>query len=941
MNNIDNFCIEMITKRISAYKKRNEEIDWHAIRTLRKSNEEDMRNEILVRIYDGELADDTTLEDYQRNCDFLEDLEKNSISCIERSNASIIVDTSSDNFTQLDVSSKSAWSSYKKKLSVEKHFSDLSIAIIEKETEKIRKRLTTEYIEEVGAIKGVVVGAVQSGKTANMGALIAQCADSGWNMFIILGGMIENLRSQTEDRLIKDLSGDNYFNFISLSSICQKKPDTSQELCNINLKTKAKEKYLCFALKNKDRLENMIKWIKRDTENAKNLKVLVIDDEADQASVNTGDITKEEKKKIYALIDELVNGTKENGQLKQLCGAMNYICYTATPYANFLNDSDLKSLYPNNFIATLTPSNSYFGPQQIFGISEEGYDGLSIIRKIDLNDKDIIDDIYEYGSLEMPSSLEESLLWFMCVLATMRYKDVHKPFSMLINASPKTDHHECIANVILEWFTKFKIETIIKKCKVLWEREIHTFSLSTFKDEFPQYDNINKIEDYPSFEEIKPFLYSLIEERANFIKVNENNQFEYCNGIHICVDNCKNNKITLNDEYLRLIYPNKQQLDDNPAIGFIVIGGNTLSRGLTIEGLVSTFFLRNGRQADSLMQMGRWFGYRFGYELYPRIWMDDKTVEQFEFISQLDYDLRLNLNKYMTYNASPRDVGPLINNTPAVSWLRITAKNKSQSAIIDCESYDYTGIQAQTISFDEDLSLMQHNINCTKSFLNNLNEPKKSRSNNSYVWKKVDVKLILNYLNEFKFCNNNRIFSDISIFNQWLEKKDTELCMKEWNVVLAGVNSDNDPWSLNDKVKIIKVTRSRKSNIKDFINIGVLRSYRDNFEDITIDENTDIVDSKISNAIKETSKSADIFEIKKELKIEVRPMMVIYIIDKNPKQFKANLLEDSMNKREKLNLKEDLVGIYINVPGKKKRNPGTKLTINIKGRKKEEYSNED
>ena len=261
------------------------------------------------------------------------------------------------------------------------------------------------------------------------------------------------------------------------------------------------------------------------------------------------------------------------------------------------------------------------------------------------------------------------------------------------------------------------------------------------------------------------------------------------------------------------------------APAFIIIGGNTLSRGLTLEGLVSTYFFRKGRQADSLMQMGRWFGYRFGYELYPRIWMDEITYEQFTFLSKLDYDLRMNLEQYMIQGISPRQAGPLINNTPSVSWLRITARNKQQS-VIEAD-YNFSGVQAQTISFDTNEDIMNNNIDLTKAFLKDIPcAPIKSRSNSSFVWKNVDYKMVYHFLTKFKFCHNNRVFNNIELLLEWLNKKDTTELSK-WNVVLVGVESGNS-WKLSNKVSINKVNRSKKSNIKDYINIGILRTYRDN-----------------------------------------------------------------------------------------------------------------
>src|SRR5699024_7975277 len=103
--------------------------------------------------------------------------------------------------------------------------------------------------------------------------------------------------------------------------------------------------------------------------------------------------------------------------------------------------------------------------------------------------------------------------------------------------------------------------------------------------------------------------------------------------------------------------------------------------GLTIEGLTSTYFLRAATAGDSLMQMGRWFGFRKGYELLPRIWMTENTFEQFQFLTSLEEELRDELKEFALGNKSPANYGPRVKNTPKVSWLRVTAKNKMQKAL--------------------------------------------------------------------------------------------------------------------------------------------------------------------------------------------------------------------------------------------------------------------
>jgi len=194
---------------------------------------------------------------------------------------------------------------------------------------------------------------------------------------------------------------------------------------------------------------------------------------------------------------------------------------------------------------------------------------------------------------------------------------------------------------------------------------------------------------------------------------------------------------------------------------------------------------------------------------------------------------------------------------------------------------------------------------------------------------------VYHFLTKFKFCHNNRVFNNIELLLEWLNKKDTTELSK-WNVVLVGVESGNS-WKLSNKVSINKVNRSKKSNIKDYINIGILRTYRDNFEDIAFNElknKEKVIQAKIKNPDERHSES--FFEFKKSIGFDINPMLVIYIIDKNSKP-----LNVKNQKRLALNTSQDLVGLYLAIPGDKKyKDYVSKLTIKLDN-KGEEYYDEN
>lgn len=171
-----------------------------------------------------------------------------------------------------------------------------------------------------------------------MAGLMAQAADNGFNYFIILSGVIENLREQTSHRLYSDMKGDGtssiQWNLVDNPRLNSNKVE--HDMSKFNLGSNTKDRYFTVCLKNRGRLESLIKWLTNDKNKAKQLKILVIDDEADQASINTKNID-ENVSTINKLIKTLVN----NDDFL----AMNYISYTATPYANVLNETSKNSLY--------------------------------------------------------------------------------------------------------------------------------------------------------------------------------------------------------------------------------------------------------------------------------------------------------------------------------------------------------------------------------------------------------------------------------------------------------------------------------------------------------------------------------------------------------------------------------------------------------------------
>ena len=243
--------------------------------------------------------------DWYALVDLEEEAEKKNIEdSIKPAKAMLTSDTEDNSLTVPD-DPKSSWQLYKKGL-LEKGFKKDSVDNIETTSIKILHRLNNNTVDK-DAVKGLVIGNVQSGKTANMAALIAMAADWGWNMFIVLSGTIENLRKQTQERLFTELNTPGNLCWISFDHL-QKNSPRGQKLSDLHLENTSSQRYINVCLKNSARLKKLIQWLQSDISNQQRLRILLIDDEADQAGINSAGINAAERSRINRFICSLVNG---------------------------------------------------------------------------------------------------------------------------------------------------------------------------------------------------------------------------------------------------------------------------------------------------------------------------------------------------------------------------------------------------------------------------------------------------------------------------------------------------------------------------------------------------------------------------------------------------------------------------------------------------------
>ena len=256
------------------------------------------------------------------------------------------------------------------------------------------------------------------------------------------------------------------------------RPDEENKLSSFDLSKGSGDRYVICCLKDANRLAALLQWLNSDRKQKKNLRILLIDDEADQAGVNSKNMKKdpEDRSIINKLVMDIVNNTNnvskyKNRQIKVYTdipyGAMNYVAYTATPYANVLNESGPESLYPRDFITGLIASDLYLGPQQIFGETVNNKNaGMPIINEIcgdnrrgkeeASGDLALLDEVCAGETGELPHSLHEAIAWFYCAAAARRLALTRKlttsdstkldpekvhPVSMLIHHNRATNTH--------------------------------------------------------------------------------------------------------------------------------------------------------------------------------------------------------------------------------------------------------------------------------------------------------------------------------------------------------------------------------------------------------------------------------------------------------------------------------------------------------------------
>lgn len=525
--------------------------------------------------------------------------------------------------------------------------------------------------------RGLVVGYVQSGKTANFTAVAARAADVGYRLIIVLSGIHDSLRNQTQRRLNLELAGVGV-DWITLTDETSDfhEPPVADGFASTGT-------VLIVAKKITPILRRLNQWFGKLEGRLADVPVLVIDDEADQASINTRGNRRDPSIEKDTAPDENTAPSLTNALIRDILRKIpraSYIAYTATPFANILIDPDAndsqvgEDLFPKDFVVQLPRPSGYTGTEELFGTSAQGRD---VLRPVDPADVKALkpkqrrksEAIVARGPLDLPQSLADALLTFALAGAIRLLRGQSgKPHTMLVHVSQLQQDQLRIGDAIEEqirnWFHHESAEPGVL-------RQMFRSTLT----------GLGSVE-LPCAEE------TVFEEAVTNLA-----------RLEVVVLNS-----TTGDEL---------EYDVKPGRQLVAVGGNRLSRGLTLEGLTIAYFLRTTTLADALLQMARWYGFRAGYEDLIRIWTTEGIAQWFVELALVEESLR---DSITALNKAGRRPDQMAIRMRAHSKLLLTSKNKSRMQTDDARSW--SGENPQTILFPlHDRELLERNVDLASALL--------------------------------------------------------------------------------------------------------------------------------------------------------------------------------------------------------------------------------
>jgi hypothetical protein len=703
--------------------------------------------------------------------------------------------------------------------------------------------------------RGLVVGDVQSGKTASYAGVVNRAADAGYRIIIILAGMHNILRLQTQKRFDSDFLGYDTnpknivpgqpmpvigvgeFNaLLSVDSVTNAslKGDFSQVIAERANFSPVSQPCVLVVKKNAKVLENLNNWIARRSAASRAASALIIDDEADQASVDTKDQPLLED----GTFDEDYEPKRVNGEIRKLLMKFDrrvYVGYTATPFANIFIHDDRRAegfgddLFPAAFIVQLTPPDDYFGPGGVFGTHDEGENsGIPLVRPLEQTLENWIPEKHDKthqprfnGQDVIPPSLEMAIDAFLisCAARAARGQDrEHK--SMLVHVSRYVDVHNEVHRQVEKYLreTRSMISNgereTLKRLQTVWEKDF-----------------------LPTTETVIPTVFG-----RNTVQVSWKQVLE---------------KLPDSSDKIEVMTANGKSKSDIDYDSFketgrslIAIGGDKLSRGLTLEGLSVSYFLRISRQYDSLLQMGRWFGYRRGFADLCRLYTTDDMEDWFRYMATVQKELRAQFYEMSVTKATPKQFGLKV---AVHDVLEITSKDKQRHTALRTSSYAGEG-KVQTVMF-RDKATIEQNANLTDDFIRSLGQgtenpvrpgPERTKAMGT-LWRGIPGRTVAEYLRGLTFPPGS-IQVDGSKLAAYITDQLKLNELTEWTVFLAEGTQKPRKIAGRDRNGILRTPRTDEDGKLLSAERFIIRSALS-----PLDQAIDLSDAEFSEALKRTN----------------------------------------------------------------------------------------
>ena len=750
------------------------------------------------------------------------------------------------------------WARYQGYL--ERKMSATAVEALDVSTDKILELLEDPEREGSWDRRGLVVGHVQSGKTGNYSGLVCKAADAGYKIIIVLAGLHNNLRSQTQIRLEESFLGyetssagelAKHIGVGEIDSDAKIQPNCATNRSNtgdFNTKVAAhlaispeQRPWLFVVKKNKTVLERLLKWIRLHVADAtdaatgrrfvSNLPLLLIDDESDHASVDTG----EQLFNPDGTPDDDHQPKAINSRIRKILHSFAksaYVGYTATPFANIFihrrneTTDEGPDLFPQSFIINLAAPSNYVGPARVFGLnSPDGRTGgLPLTRDIAdhvsgdglggwMPPKHNKEHVPLYGGHDIvPPSLREAICSFVLASAARVCRGQGAEHSsMLIHVTRynlvQKEVHRQVEEIVKR--TKQRIKRGVDDESVL--DELHALWVNDF---LPTCEKITaslpKEDDHPA----TPAWADIVAVLSD----------------------------VLSDITVKMINGSaKDALDyaehHTKGLKVIAIGGDKLARGLTLEGLCVSYFVRTSKMYDTLMQMGRWFGYRPGYIDLCRLYTTAELVEWFGHIADASEELREEFDAMVESSGTPKDYGLKVQSHPI---LMVTSPLKMRSA--ETLLLSYSGNLVQTVSMFRDTANLRRNLDATNRLLTAMGDPtergiSRIRDGNpdewkrSFLWNGVGANLITDFLTSFStHPKANRANS--AVLAEFVGQIVAAGELTSWTVALLGEGHATKPYAFANGLEIVAMPSRTDTKVEGTYSIGVLTDPSDEAIDL-------------------------------------------------------------------------------------------------------------